>query len=67
LFLIVLSAFIFAIGHGYEGTAGVVTVGVMGLAFALVYLWRRSLVAPMIMHCLVDFVSIVVAPVLGMK
>ena len=64
---IVLSAFIFSIGHGYEGTAGVITVGVMGLAFALVYLWRRSLVAPMIMHCLVDFVSIVVAPVLGLK
>jgi len=64
---IVLSAFIFAIGHGYEGTAGVITVGVMGLAFALVYLWRRSLVAPMIMHCLVDFISIVLVPVLGMK
>jgi membrane protease YdiL (CAAX protease family) len=64
---IVLSAFIFSIGHGYEGTAGVVTVGVMGIVFALVYLWRRSLVAPMIMHCLVDFVSIVVVPVLGLK
>jgi len=64
---ILLSAFVFSIGHGYEGTAGVITVGVMGLAFALVYFWRRSLVAPMIMHCLVDFVSIVVVPVLGMK
>jgi membrane protease YdiL (CAAX protease family) len=64
---IVLSAFLFSIGHGYEGTAGVITVGVMGLVFALVYLWRRSLVAPMIMHCLVDFISIVVVPVLGMK
>jgi CAAX protease family protein len=64
---VVLSAFIFSIGHGYEGTAGVITVGAMGLAFALVYLWRRSLIAPMIMHCLVDFVSIVVVPVLGLK
>jgi membrane protease YdiL (CAAX protease family) len=64
---ILLSAFIFSLGHGYEGTAGVITVGVMGLVFALVYLWRRSLVAPMIMHCLVDFVSIVVVPLLGLK
>jgi membrane protease YdiL (CAAX protease family) len=64
---IVLSAFIFSIGHGYEGTAGVITVGVMGLALALIYFWRQSLVAPMIMHCLVDFVSIVVLPVLGMR
>jgi membrane protease YdiL (CAAX protease family) len=64
---VVLSAIIFSIGHGYEGTAGVITVGVMGLVFALVYLWRRSLVAPMIMHCLVDFVDIVALPVLGLK
>jgi membrane protease YdiL (CAAX protease family) len=64
---IVLSAFIFSLGHGYEGSAGVVTIGVMGLVFALVYLWRRSLVAPMMMHCLVDFMSIVVAPVLGLR
>lgn len=63
----VLSAFIFSIGHGYEGTAGVITVGFMGLAFALVYLWRRSLVAPIIMHFLVDFISIVLVPALGLK
>jgi membrane protease YdiL (CAAX protease family) len=63
----VLSAFIFSIGHGYEGTAGVITVGAMGLAFALVYLWRRSLVAPMVMHFLVDFISIVLVPVLGLR
>ena len=64
---IVLSAFIFSIGHGYEGTAGVITVGVMGFVFALVYLWRRCIVAPVIMHCLVDFISIVVVPILGLK
>jgi membrane protease YdiL (CAAX protease family) len=64
---IVLSALIFSIGHGYEGTAGMVTFGVMGGVFALIYLWRRSLVALMMMHCLVDFVSIVVVPVLCLK
>lgn len=41
---VVLSSLIFAIGHGYEGTVGVVTVAYMGLIFALVYVWRRSLV-----------------------
>ena len=63
---VVLSAFVFSIGHGYEGTAGVITVGAMGLVFALVYIWRRSLVAPMIMHFLVDFISIVLVPALGL-
>ncbi len=62
---VVLSAFIFSLGHGYEGSAGVVTVGAMGAVFALVYLWRKSLVAPMMMHFVQDFVSIVVVALLG--
>jgi membrane protease YdiL (CAAX protease family) len=63
---VVLSAFVFSLGHGYEGTAGVVTVGTMGLVFALVYLWRKSLVAPIVMHFLQDFIGIVLLPLLGM-
>jgi membrane protease YdiL (CAAX protease family) len=62
-----LSAVIFALGHGYEGTAGVITVGFMGLVFALVYLWRGSLVAPMVMHFLQDFIAIVLPPLVGIK
>lgn len=64
---VVLSAVIFSLGHGYEGSAGVVTVGVMGLTFALVYLWRQSLVAPMVMHLLQDFIGVVLLPMLGIK
>jgi uncharacterized protein len=56
----VLSSLIFSLGHGYEGTAGVVTVIYIGLTFALIYLWRGSLVAPAIMHFLQDFIGIVV-------
>ena len=55
-----VSALIFSLGHGYEGTAGVITVIYMGLTFALIYLWRGSLVAPVIMHFLQDFIGIVV-------
>jgi membrane protease YdiL (CAAX protease family) len=62
-----LSAFIFSLGHGYEGSSGVVTVGAMGFVFALVYLWRGSLVAPMVMHFLQDFIGIVLVPLLGLK
>jgi membrane protease YdiL (CAAX protease family) len=63
---VLLSAAVFAIGHGYEGSAGVVTVFGLGLVLALVYLWRKSLVAPMVMHLLQDFVGIVLAPMLGL-
>lgn len=54
-----LSALVFSLGHGYEGLAGVISVFCLGIVFALVYLWRRSLVAPMVMHFLIDFTSIV--------
>jgi len=62
---VLLSAAIFSLGHGYEGSAGVVTVGVMGVVFALVYMWRQSLVAPIVMHFLQDFIGIVLLPLLG--
>lgn len=65
LLLALISAVIFSLGHGYEGTAGVITVGFMGFIFALIYLWRQSLVAPIVMHFLQDFITIVLAPLLG--
>ncbi len=60
-----LSAALFSLGHGYAGSAGVITVGLMGLVFALIYLWRQSLVTPVVMHFLQDFIGIVLLPLLG--
>lgn len=65
VFAVLLSSTIFSLGHGYEGTAGLVTVGVLGLVFALLYVWRRSLVAPIVIHFLNDFVGLVLLPLLG--
>ena len=62
---LVLSSVIFSLGHGYEGSAGVVTVGFMGLVFGLIYLWRKNLVAPMTIHFLQDFSGILILPLLG--
>lgn len=64
---LVLSSFVFSLGHGYEGSAGVVTVGFMGLVFAVVYWWRGSLVAPMVMHFCQDFLGIVILPLAGVR
>lgn len=61
---VALSTLVFAAGHGYEGGAGVVTVGVIGLFFALVYEWRGSLVAPVVMHFCLDFFAIVLGALL---
>jgi membrane protease YdiL (CAAX protease family) len=62
---VLMSAFIFMLGHGYEGTAGVLTVGALGLVYAIVYRWRQSLVAPIVLHFMQDFVAIVLASLLN--
>jgi membrane protease YdiL (CAAX protease family) len=62
---VLLATFVFAIGHGYEGSAGVATVAVMGLVFAAVYLWRGSLIAPMVLHFLNNFVGMIAGPLMG--
>ncbi len=64
---VILSTLIFSIGHGYEGSAGVITVGAMGLIFALTYLWRRSLTLPITLHFLQDFMAIILLPMLTNK
>jgi membrane protease YdiL (CAAX protease family) len=61
---VLLASAVFAIGHGYEGSLGMATVGFMGLLFNLIYLWRKSLVTPMILHFLQDFLAVVVVPFL---
>ena len=40
------------------------TVGFLGLAFAVVYVWKRSLVAPILMHVLKGFPTIIIRPLL---
>jgi uncharacterized protein len=64
---VALSAIIFSIGHGYEGAAGVITVGVFGFVLAWIYMWRQSLVAPVVLHFIQDFVSVIIVPLLVHK
>jgi len=59
---VALSTAIFTLGHGYEGAAGMLGVATLGVAFALVYLWRKSLIAPITMHFCQDFIAIAIAP-----
>lgn len=61
---VLISSVIFSLGHSYEGTAGMTTVFFIGSALAVIYLWRKNLVAPMVIHFLQDFVSIILLPLL---
>lgn len=62
---VLLSSAVFALGHGYEGMAGVISVYFIGVVLAIIYVWRRSLVAPMIIHFLIDFSSIVLTAIIA--
>ena len=59
---VALSSVVFSLGHGYEGSAGLIAVGALGALYALVYLWRGSLAAPVTMHFLQNFVGLVLVP-----
>ena len=62
---VVLSSVIFALGHGYQGAAGAIAVGIIGALLAVIYLWRGSIVAPVVLHFVQNFTGIVLAPLLG--
>lgn len=59
---VLLASLVFSLGHGYQGSAGVVTVALVGMAFGTVYVWRRNIVAVTVMHFLLNFMSIIVLP-----
>lgn len=61
---VLLSTILFSLGHGYEGAAGMLTVGYIGLIFSLLFLWQKNLTLIIVLHFLTDFVPIVIAPLL---
>jgi uncharacterized protein len=58
---VILSIISFALGHSYLGTLGIVTAGLMGGIFALIFLWRKNLVAVITMHFLQDFFALMLS------
>jgi membrane protease YdiL (CAAX protease family) len=61
-------ALLFSLGHVYQGLSGVIVTGGLGLVLGGVYLAnRRNLVACMILHGLIDGVSLTALFVFGTK
>lgn len=57
--LCVLSATVFGISHLYQGPAGVVATGLIGLCFGLLYLWTgRRLLPVIVAHMTVNAVGV---------
>ena len=54
---IVVSSLLFGLGHAYRGFGGIVKSGVLGAIMAGIYVLTGSLLAPILVHALVDVVS----------
>ncbi|MEW5801848.1 MAG: type II CAAX endopeptidase family protein [bacterium] len=67
LISVLLSTLLFTIGHAYEGAAGMMAVGYIGLVFSLLFLWKKSLAMVIVLHFLTNFIPIVIAPILGIS
>lgn len=61
---VLVSSALFSLGHGYQGASGLLTAGLLGVILAGIYLWRGSLVAPMVLHFLQNATGILLAPLL---
>ncbi|MCP5053783.1 MAG: CPBP family intramembrane metalloprotease [bacterium] len=54
---VIISAIIFGLAHSYQGLSGIIKTGILGLIFALVFVFTGSLWVPMVLHALVDIQS----------
>ena len=55
IFVIILSAVIFGVGHGYQGTMGMLKVGAIGFVFGVSYLVVGRNLWPLVLaHALID-------------
>jgi membrane protease YdiL (CAAX protease family) len=48
---------IFGIGHVYQGVRGMLLTALVGLISLAVYLWTGSLIAPIVMHVVIDLAN----------
>lgn len=59
-----LSSLLFALGHAYQGLAGVLAIWAIGLFLCYLALRRGSLVAPAVIHFFQNFSGVVLLPLL---
>jgi len=58
--IVLISSAVFGLAHyADQGTAGVVQGVITGLAFGAMYAWRKSLLAPILMHTALDVTALV--------
>ena len=54
---VVLSSIVFGMGHAYQGLAGILKTGLVGLVMALLTVFSGSLLAAIVLHAVIDLTS----------
>ncbi|MBA3914741.1 MAG: CPBP family intramembrane metalloprotease [Acidobacteriales bacterium] len=54
---VLVSSIIFSLGHAYQGKRGMLSTGVVGLVFALMFVFTRSLIPGQVLHAAVDILN----------
>ena len=65
--LAVFSSVVFAVGHGIQGTAGIVVTGVLGFALAALFIFTGSLLVVVVAHYVINALEFVVHEALGFE
>ncbi len=65
--LAVVSSIAFALGHGIQGTAGIVVTGLLGFSLAAIFVATGSLLAVVVAHYLVNALEFVVHEGIGLE
>jgi membrane protease YdiL (CAAX protease family) len=56
---LILSSVVFGFGHLYQGLSGLITIGIIGFLYALVYLRRRSALEAVVAHATFNMIGVV--------
>jgi membrane protease YdiL (CAAX protease family) len=54
---VIVSSIFFGLGHSYQGVNGAVRTGLIGLAFAILYVGTGSIWIPIVVHALLDILQ----------
>jgi len=54
---VIVSSIFFGLGHSYQGAAGIVRTGLVGLGFGVFYVFTGSIWLPIIGHALIDILQ----------
>jgi membrane protease YdiL (CAAX protease family) len=58
IFALIAGSIIFGVGHLYQGVNSVITVGIVGFLYSLVYLRKRLALEAIIAHATYDIIAV---------